>query len=84
MTPTYKEYIIHQAKMKQSNLDAHNRNNQIINDKVIRQGTTTDNSITNMTSAYNQVRNSGYTPSPEEISYRRFSSGSFLDMEPKD
>ena len=84
MTPTFRQHMIHKAKMKQSKLDAQNRNNQILNDKVLRQGKTSDNSITNMSNAYNQVRNSGYRPTPDEISYRRFTSGTYVDMEPDD
>lgn len=83
MTPTYKEYMTHKAEMKKSNEESRKRNNQIVNDKIIRLSTTTSNTITNMTDAYSQVRNSGHRPTKEEIDYLRFSSGSYVDMEPE-
>ena len=82
MTPIYREYMLHKAKMENSADATQKRNSEIINDKVMRLGRTTSNGITNMRDAYSQVRNSGHTPTPEEIDYIRFSSGSFVDKEP--
>ena len=81
MTPVFREYMIHKAKMEQSVDTSNKKNTSIINDKVMRLGRTTNNGITNMTSAYNQVRNSGHTPTEAERDFLRFTSGSFVDKE---
>ncbi len=83
MTPVYREYMLHKAKMNNTNEELRKRNSEIINDKVIRNGMTQGLQITNMSDAYSLVRNSSHTPSPDEINYRRFSSGSFVDKEPE-
>ncbi|MFP6710538.1 MAG: hypothetical protein VB913_02440 [Rhodospirillales bacterium] len=82
MANIYREYMRHKAKMELSNDATQKRNSEIINDNVMRHGTTTSNGITNMADAYSQVRNSGHTPTPEEIDFRRFTSGSYVDKEP--
>ena len=55
MTPTEKEYQIHLAKRNQQSQNAKSRNAEIINNKVMRNGTTTDNRIPNMRNAYSSV-----------------------------
>ena len=79
MTPTEREYMIHKAKMNQQSQNAKSRNAEIINNKVMRNGTTTDNRIPNMRNAYSSVRNNDHQPTPEEIDFLRFTSGSFVD-----
>ena len=70
MTPVYREYMLHKAKMNNTNEELRKRNSEIINDKVIRNGMTQGLQITNMSDAYSLVRNSSHTPSPAEINYR--------------
>lgn len=82
MTPVYREYMLHKAKMEKSSAQTKRINNQIINDRVMHLGTTTDKRIPNMVDAYSQVRDSNHTPTPEEIDFRRFTSGSYVDKEP--
>ena len=79
MTPTEKEYQIHLAKRNQQSQNAKLRNAEIINNKVMRNGTTTDNRIPNMRNAYSSVRSNDHHPTPEEIDFLRFTSGSFVD-----
>ena len=81
MTPVEREYMIHKAKMNQKSEDAFKRNAEIINNKVMRSGTTTDRRIPNMRDAYSSVRNSNHQPTEEEINFLRFTSGSFVDCE---
>jgi hypothetical protein len=79
MTPTEREYQIHLAKRNQQSQDASRRNAEIINNKVIRIGTTTDKRIPNMNDAYSAVRNSNHQPTEEEKNFLRFISGSYVD-----
>ena len=79
MTPTEREYMIHKAKMNRQSQDVSRRNAEIINNKVMRSGTTTDRRIPNMRDAYSSVRNSNHKPTPEEIDFLRFTSGSYVD-----
>ncbi|MEC8724834.1 MAG: hypothetical protein VXX97_01115 [Pseudomonadota bacterium] len=47
---------------------------------MLEQSTTTQvNPIVDMRDAYSKVLNSGYVPSEEEIQFRRFTSGSWVD-----
>ena len=79
MTPVEREYQIHLAKRKQENQNAQIRNAEIVNKKVMRNGTTTDNRIPNMLAAYSSVKNNNHQPTPEEIDFLRFTSGSYVD-----
>ena len=79
MTPVEREYMIHKAKMNQKSEDAFKRNAEIVNKKVMRNGTTTDNRIPNMRAAYSSVQNNNHQPTPEEIDFLRFTSGSYVD-----
>ena len=79
MTPVEREYQIHLAKRKQETQNAQIRNAEIMNKKVMRNGTTTDNRIPNMRNAYSSVRSNDHQPTPEEIDFLRFTSGSFVD-----
>jgi hypothetical protein len=79
MTPTEREYQIHLAKRNQQSQNAQIRNAEIINKKVMRKGTTTDNRIPNMRDAYSSVRSNDHQPTPEEIDFLRFTSGSYVD-----
>ncbi len=50
--------------------------------RLLNQKTTTQHTpITNMRKAYREVTSSGYSPTPEEIHFRRFTSGSMIDSE---
>ena len=79
MTPTEREYQIHLAKRNQQSQDAKLRNAEIINNKVMRNGITTDMRIPNMRDAYTSVRNNNHQPTPSEIDFLRFTSGSYVD-----
>ena len=56
-------------------------NRDLVNRKLDQSMTTRATSIPDMRSAYEQVRNSGHKPTPEEIHFRRFTSGSYVDSE---
>jgi hypothetical protein len=47
----------------------------------MKDGMTKDKPIPNMNDAYSAVRNSNHKPTPEEIDFLRFTSGSFVDCE---
>lgn len=79
MTPVEREYMIHKAKMNQKTEEAFKRNAEIANNNVMRKGTTADNRIPNMKNAYSAVRNTNHQPTPEEIDFLRFTSGSYVD-----
>jgi len=81
MTPTEREYMIHKSKMNQETENAKLRNAEIINNKVMKNGITTDRRIPNMRDAYTSVRNNNHQPTPEEIDFLRFTSGSYVDCE---
>ena len=77
------EYMRHIAKQR---LDAENKikaGKQIVNERLDASMTTHHTTIPNMNDAYASVRNSGHTPTPEEIHFRRFTSGSAVDTAPK-
>ena len=50
------------------------------NKSLMDQTSTRHNTIPDMKDAYSQVVNSGHKPTPEEIHYRRFTSGSWVDI----
>ena len=56
-------------------------NRDIINQKLDRSMRTRSTGIPDMRSAYLEVRNSNHKPTPEEIHFRRFTSGSYQDSE---
>lgn len=60
-------------KKRQDSRDAENK-------LLMKRTTTTTNPIPDMTDAYSKVMNSGYTPTEEEIHYRRLTSGRVMDM----
>jgi hypothetical protein len=49
------------------------------NKTLMVQTSTRHDTIPDMTDDYSKVVNSGHKPSPEEINYRRFTSGSWVD-----
>ena len=79
MTPTEREYIQHLARQKQAELEAKNQNRNIHNDRFLNRVRTQDHRPPNMTDAYRKVRESDYKPSEDEIHFRRFTSGSYVD-----
>ena len=79
MTPTEREYIQHLARQRQAELEAKDKNRTIQNDKFLNGVRTRDNRIPNMSDAYRKVRESGHTPTEDEIHFRRFTSGAYLD-----
>mgnify|MGYP001418747401 CR=1 FL=1 len=56
-------------------------NRDVVNKKLDKSMTTRSTGIPDMRLAYNQVKNSGHKPTPEEIHFRRFTSGSYHDSE---
>ena len=68
-----------EVKERQKIEGMRNRSNQ----ELIKRTTTIHNETPNMKEAYSSVVNSGYKPSPEEIHYRRFTSGSYVDSNDK-
>jgi len=52
------------------------------NQKLDKSVQTKFSTIPNMRDAYSAVRNSGHIPSEKEIHYRRFTSGSYVDVPP--
>ena len=70
--------------IEQVELEKKVKENKDIQYQHLRKHTTTKHSfIPNMTSAYQSVIDSGHKPTPEEIHYRRFTSGSFVDSNGK-
>lgn len=66
-----------QEKLEKQQNDQNLRSDQY---RLLNQRTTTShNSTPNMTDAYRKVRSSGYKPTDDEIHFRRFTSGSWVD-----
>ena len=65
------------SKMEQEEQDKEYRQSQ--NDLLNQRTTTHHSTITNMRKAYQEVVDSGHTPTPEEIHFRRYTSGSMVD-----
>jgi len=74
--------------MRQKALERNNNTLKGINDithtsnEFITKQTTRTNPIPDMTDAYAKVRNSNHIPTEGEIHLRRFTSGSYVDMNP--
>ena len=77
--PFHLQYMREKAKLKQKEELRQQNNRNISYDKLDRSVQTRTSTIPNMTSAYTQVRNSGHTPTEEEIHFRRLTSGRILD-----
>ena len=66
-----------EIKERQKVQEGRNRSNEELNKRT----TTVHTKIPNMRQAYSSVVNSGHEPTAEEIHYRRFTSGSYIDSE---
>ena len=74
--------------MRQKAIDRNNNELKVSNNttknsnELIDKSTTKFGSVTNMTDAYQAVRNSNHIPTDGEIHLRRFTSGSYVDINP--
>ncbi len=69
----------HKAQMEIDKKESKNVMRDIANERVLRKSITRSHEIPNMSDAYRKVCESGHTPSEEEIHFRRFTSGSYVD-----
>ena len=77
--PFQLQYMREKAKQKREEELRQQKNRSISYEKFDSSVQTKTSTIPDMSSAYTQVRNSGHTPTEEEIHFRRFTSGSLMD-----
>ena len=77
--PFQLQYMREKAKQKREEELRQQKNRSISYEKFDSSVQTKTSTIPDMSSAYTQVRNSGHTPTEEEIQFRRFTSGSLMD-----
>jgi hypothetical protein len=77
--PFQLQYMREKAKQENEEELRQKENRSIAYEKFDRSVQTRTSTIPDMSSAYAQVRNSGHTPTEEEIHFRRFTSGSVMD-----
>ena len=73
------DYLRMKALQDQEEVSKQDAYRDRTNKDLIDKSSTRHDTIPNMTDAYSQVVNSGHKPTPEEIHYRRFTSGSWVD-----
>jgi len=73
------DYFALKAEQKKREEDRQQNIMKQRNDAFINSTKTRQSTIPDMRSAYQAVRDVEYTPTEEEIHYRRFTSGSWLD-----
>jgi len=76
------EYLISKSREQKSQNDKNHQSVQMKNQRMIDSQQTKHEKIVDMKSAYQRVIDKNHKPTPEEINYRRFTSGSYVDKEP--
>ena len=83
MTIDFQLQYMRQKSLEQKQQDLkHRKGMDFNNHKLDKSVQTRFSTIPNMRDAYSAVRNSGHIPSEGEIHYRRFTSGSYVDISP--
>ena len=76
------QYLRQKALDKKGSELKNSNNTNHTNNDFMKKYSTKVNSITDMSSAYAEVRNSNHIPTEGEINLRRFLSGSYMDTNP--